>query len=431
MPDRAHLFRGEWLSAAELEGALKELPAILEQDLVEGPPPLDRVLEAIGGLHRGTDWQAMERAFSAAGAGGYAGELTRAARQALHPDVLWEKLRMELGQDPFQPTEVQQNVWECYAPLGVLLHIAAGNTPGLGALSALEGLLAGNINLIKLPQGEGGLTADLLRRLCEEQPALKPYLYALDISSGETERIKGLLALADGIAVWGSDEAVASLRMLAPPSVPLIEWGHRLSFAYVRPDAVNDAALEALARDVCEAEQRLCTAPQCILLDENRLESLNEFAQRFAKAMQAVSPQYPKAPMDLHQMADVTLAVQTARALEAVERRRVFSASDGSWHLWVDGEAKQPQASPLNRVVPILGIPEGELMTALRPHHGHLQTVGLIAEEPHRARLAQLLLRAGATRIARAGQMSKGTLADPRDGQAPLGRYVRRVRVQS
>ena len=42
-------------------------------------------------------------------------------------------------------------------PLGVLLHIAAGNADGLPAFSVAEGLATGNINILKLPQADNGL----------------------------------------------------------------------------------------------------------------------------------------------------------------------------------------------------------------------------------------------------------------------------------
>ena len=45
--------------------------------------------------------------------------------------------------------------------------------------------------------------------------------------------MKRLAGLADGVVVWGGDGAVRGVRELAGPSVKLIEWGHKISFAYV------------------------------------------------------------------------------------------------------------------------------------------------------------------------------------------------------
>ena len=58
-------------------------------------------------------------------------------------------------------------------PLGVLLHVGAGNMEGLPAYSAVEGLLAGNINLLKLPENDNGISSFLLRRLAAIEPRLR------------------------------------------------------------------------------------------------------------------------------------------------------------------------------------------------------------------------------------------------------------------
>src|SRR5512133_1760881 len=61
------------------------------------------------------------------------------------------RLQTELGADYHQtrrylPLYQDKPVTEQLAPLGVLLHVAAGNAEGLPAFSVLEGLLTGNIN---------------------------------------------------------------------------------------------------------------------------------------------------------------------------------------------------------------------------------------------------------------------------------------------
>lgn len=47
-------------------------------------------------------------------------------------------------------------------PLGTLLHITAGNMEGLPVFSIVEGLLTGNVNILKLPGNDGGLSMDII-----------------------------------------------------------------------------------------------------------------------------------------------------------------------------------------------------------------------------------------------------------------------------
>ena len=90
-------------------------------------------------------------------------------------------------------------------PLGVLLHIAAGNVDVLPAYSVVEGLLAGNINILKLPMGDSGLSVKLLTELIKVRPEISDYVYVFDVPSTDTENIKHLADLSDAIVVWGGD----------------------------------------------------------------------------------------------------------------------------------------------------------------------------------------------------------------------------------
>ena len=105
----------------------------------------------------------------------------------LRREALEYKLQVELGRDAasystkppgkLPPLTVQP------APLGVLLHIAAGNVDGLPAYSVAEGLLTGNINILKLPQADNGLSIEILRQLIAVEPALTDFIYVFDTPS--------------------------------------------------------------------------------------------------------------------------------------------------------------------------------------------------------------------------------------------------------
>ena len=73
----------------------------------------------------------------------------------MNKDNLNLKLKRELGTDDVQDLkriEFNRNIFETWCPLGVLTHIAPGNSPGLAFLAIIEGLLAGNINILKFLQ---------------------------------------------------------------------------------------------------------------------------------------------------------------------------------------------------------------------------------------------------------------------------------------
>lgn len=165
-------------------------------------------------------------------------------------------------------------------PLGVLLHIAAGNVDVLPAYSVVEGLLAGNINILKLPMGDSGLSVRLLTELIKAQPSISDFVYVFDVPSTDTENIKRLADLSDAVVVWGGDMAVRAARTMANTNTKIISWGHKLSFAYVYPDC-SDEDLRLLAESICVTNQLLCSSCQGIFVATDSKEEQTSVAGRF------------------------------------------------------------------------------------------------------------------------------------------------------
>lgn len=124
------------------------------------------------------------------------------------------RLKTELGDsDGFigPPNGITPKIKIQTKPLGVLFHIAAGNADGLPVTSVAEGLLAGNINILKLPSADKGLSIRIIKRLCKYEPLLSRYIYVFDTPSSDVRTIQTLAGFADGIVVWGGTEAVKAL----------------------------------------------------------------------------------------------------------------------------------------------------------------------------------------------------------------------------
>ena len=105
------------------------------------------------------------------------------------------KLSTELGEGFFTPYRTkpphnQKSICVRAMPLGTLLHITAGNIDGLPAFSLAEGLLTGNINIVKLPQADNGLTLMLITSLLEIEPALSDFIYVFDTPSADLAALK-------------------------------------------------------------------------------------------------------------------------------------------------------------------------------------------------------------------------------------------------
>lgn len=307
-------------------------------------------------------------------------------------------------------------------PLGILFHIAAGNVDGLPAYSVIEGLLSGNINILKLPSSDNGLSIRLLYELIQIEPKLKEFIYVFDVPSTDFTTIQKLASMADGIVVWGGDEAVKAARNMADITTKIIDWGHKLSFAYMT-SSISDDQLYQLACHICETNQVLCSSCQGIFVDTNQIEVLENIGQRFYEQLLKVNMNYGKT--DIGMRGKNTLRLYTDK-LEN-NNYKILSNEGISVVIKYDQEL---ELSYLFRNVWIKALPHENIIYQLKPHKNHLQTCGLFCDESEKEFLSSLLASAGIIRITK-GDMSRMIAGEAHDGRYPLIEYSRIVEIDS
>ncbi|WP_029002629.1 acyl-CoA reductase [Azorhizobium doebereinerae] len=441
--NRRHLWRGEWLAAdldTDLDTALAGLGDTLDTDL---SATLDTgvLLRAADRLSAAIARRAHPELSEALAEAGYSAEQADRVLDRVAGFLSWDslsaKLSRELGADDpamLRRFDFSRPIFEGWAPLGVLMHVAAGNAPTVAPLSVVEGLLTGNINILKASSSDGPFAELLLKALVDAAPdgALKPFVYSLRIPSSDKARLTTVLNLADGVAAWGSEEAVNAIRALAPSSARIVEWGHKISFGYVTPAAAADpAVLAAMAHDVCLNEQQACASPQCLYLEvedgEDVQAALNAFAGRFAAALGEVSGRTPaRLVPGPQEQAEITTACELVRLGAVLGEGDIVEAPDGSWRLLLDYAAPL-RASPLFRTLWIKPMVRARLVATLRPLRPYLQTCGLGCAAGELAALTSLLTKAGVYRVTPPGGMLDGYMGEPHDGVYALQRYSRRV----
>ncbi|NDD31788.1 MAG: hypothetical protein EB084_26370, partial [Proteobacteria bacterium] len=224
---------------------------------------------------------------------------------------------------------------------------------------------------------------------------------------------------------------MAGARQLVPAHARLIEWGHRISFAYIAGSRLHDdALLEPLASDICLYDQQACSSPQCVYLETAEPAVLEGFAERLAAVLDRVSRTRPGARPTQVEWAEITTVTELARLDACLERTRVIEAPDRSWRVLVD-QRSSLQASPLYRSVWVKPLPRADIIGTLRPLRQYLQTVALAADLADTQPLSTALFAAGAQRITDVGHMLDSYVGEPHDGLYALQRYTRRVSVQA
>lgn len=336
------------------------------------------------------------------------------------PESLKRKIEIELGDYLNLPSKLDNSTIRERYPLGVLFHIAAGNVDGLPSYSVIEGLLSGNINLLKLPSGDNGLSIMILKRLIDVNPRLKDFIYVFDVPSTEVSSIKKLADLSDAIAVWGGDLVNKAVREFADVKTKIISWGHKVSFAYV-DNYVSDEELKALMHALASSEQLLCSSVQGIYLDTDSLDELYAFAKRCFDIISKENLKLKPSPA----------AAKGKNALlfynEILERKSAKGLYLDNGVSVIVKEDYELEASWQFRNLWIKRLPHEKIVFVLKKNHDHLQSVGVSVKKENIALIQNLLAQAGLSRITKLDQTSRMIIGEAHDGVYPLKVYSRIV----
>ena len=332
---------------------------------------------------------------------------------------LMKKIDIELGElkDGVLPLD-KDNVRR-YEPLGVLFHIAAGNVDLLPAYSVIEGLLVGNINILKLPSGDNGLSIRLLQELICEEPSLKDYIYVFDVPSTEVETIKQLASYADATIVWGGEEACKAARQFVDIHSGIILWGHKISFAYL-DENVTDEELKSLAESICVSNQLLCSSVQGIYVNTEKKEDLQGFCKRFLPIFASVSKEMDTLPLTMK--AKNSLRIYNER----LEGRgdNIFQSGGVSIQIKDD---QTLELSGLFQNIWVKALPQRQIVQILKPNKNLLQTVSINQSIQSKDDIISALLRSGVSRVVPLGDNSRMIPGESHDGEYALRRYIRVV----
>jgi phenylacetate-coenzyme A ligase PaaK-like adenylate-forming protein len=435
-----HFWQGERIGDKELEARLENLHAWISESLDSDNSSLD-----IGALLSACERYAKALRNKQAN---YA-ELLKLVEDPqilvemaafLDRSNLEQKLQRELGsRRPFLPTreEYFDSIFEAWAPLGFLVHIAPSNSPTVAPLSLIEGLLSGNLNFLKLSSADNDFSQTFISGLldCDPTGTLKNFVVIARFSSRNQSWLERLFQAADGISAWGGEEAVQSIKKVAPSATRVIEWGHKISFVYLTADRMtpsreSDTILEEAAKEVCFFEQQACSSPQCIYVDTDDWSRLEQFGERFAKILDRVSATIPKLEPMSDESGEITLVTELEKQEGCFGKARVIESLKKDWRVLID--ARSPlAASPLFRTIWIKPLPRKKIVETLRPMRSYLQTVGVSCSMKDLAELSDSLIKAGAVRIRRIGEMPGSYSGEAHDGVYALQRYCKRVSIQA
>jgi hypothetical protein len=293
----------------------------------------------------------------------------------------------------------------------LIVHILPGNLPGLAAIPAALSLAIGSAALLKPGRGDRAFPALFIESLAARDAELAAALVAVYWPGGDRACEDVALGAADLVVAAGDDATIADLARRTRGR--FIGHGHRVSFAVVTRDAVDDpCAAAGLAVDVATWDQRGCLSPQLCFV-EGDFDAACGFGVRLATELVKQEAALPPAVMTTGER----LAVRRWRdeaewASFDGERYRLFAAADEAAGTVVVEPTAVFRPTPLSRCVRVLPLASFEELAAiLAPLRGLLEGAGLAASPARWDGCVAQLSAAGIPLVSRLGTMQRPPLA--------------------
>jgi hypothetical protein len=336
--------------------------------------------------------------------------------------------------DEFQPAA--KGGWTRAFGPALLVHSWAGNVPALPLWSLVCGLLVKAGNVGKLPSAEPVFASLFARLLAEVHPPLADCLAVVWWQGGDTQAAASLFAAADTVLAYGGNDAIAQVRAQLPVTTRFLGYGHKLGFALVGRAALDTQRGPATARlaahDIARYEQQGCYSPHLFYVERGGAVTPRAFAQYLAGELANLQRRFPRRVLALEEAAAVAGGRQAAelRAI-AGDAHALFGDAHSAWSVAYADSATGLAPTGGGRTIVVAAVDAlDEAVAQVAPHARFLQTAGIAAEPGELFRLAELLGRAGVTRIAALGAMTAPEAGWHHDGRFNLLDLVRMVEIE-
>jgi hypothetical protein len=307
-----------------------------------------------------------------------------------------------------------------------LIHVIAGNAPGVAALTVLRGALTKGVHLIKLPSNDLFTATAILRALSAVAPG-HPVARSFSAAywRGGDAAVEGLLfrpQFFDKLVAWGGDSTIRSARQYIGPGFELVAFDPKTSISLVGREAFTSDEVLAEVAERAAADATIMNQQACASSRIQYVEGSVEQVDRYCALLQA----------RLGVERETTSACGNPLAGNLRDEIDGLRGMEPHYRVWGGYEGKglvirseEPvDFHPDGRVVNV--VPVNSLEEAVRRANVATQTVGIYPPE-RKAALRNALAAAGAQRVVTLGQAIAFETGLSHDGFYPLQRFVRWV----
>jgi Acyl-CoA reductase (LuxC) len=307
-----------------------------------------------------------------------------------------------------------------------LVHILAGNAPGVSVLSVMRGALVKGVHLFKLPSNDLFTATAVLRTMASVAPGhpLVRSFSAVYWRGGDTSVESHLFRAQyfDKLVAWGGEAALRSAKNYIGPGFELVAFDPKTSISMIGREAfASEATLAEVARlagdDSTPYNQGACVSSR-IQYVEGTPEQIDSYCTLLQQQLGVERPR----------CAAVGQAV-TSELREQIEALRDLEPDYRVWGRF-DGRgivirSEEPvDFYPDRKVVNVVPVPS--LREAVRFANVATQTVGVFPAS-RKAEVRDALASAGVQRVVTLGKALGPGPGLPHDGFYPLHRFVRWV----
>lgn len=307
-----------------------------------------------------------------------------------------------------------------------MVHILAGNVPGVAAMSLINGALSKGVHLFKLPSNDLHTATALLQILSQVAPdhPISRSFSAAYWRGGDAAIESRLFTpvFFDKLAAWGGESSLRSAKNYVGPGFELISFDPKTSISMIGREAFAEGSdLEAIAelaaQDATPWNQSACVSSRFQFIEASE-EQADRYAEALARRMavdrRIASARGPRVPSALREEIEVLRDLGSDFG--------VFGAFDGSG--LVIRSDTPVDFHPDGKIVNVVTV--ASLKEAIRYTGVATQTVGVWPPE-RKAALRDALASAGAQRIVTLGAAADGSAGLPHDAFMPLHRFMRWV----
>lgn len=355
-------------------------------------------------------------------------------KEILSPDALTQKMNTEFRQIPRGPESwyrPETGTILRWHPIGTVFHVLSGNVFLVGPGSLVEGLLTGNVNILKMSSGETYFMPQFLQSMAEVDTdgVVSSSVALVSFSSGRKDLIQCVKSRSDGVVVWGGEEAVQSYRSNLPSKTRLVIFGPKMSFGLVTNQGFASWGVEKVATQLSNElgiwDQNACTAPQvCFVQGE---ENAQKLVDSLPEALNTSLKEFPPGIISSDEAVEIEKLRSIFEVREGLGEGTIHAAPGFDWTVLLDKEVDL-KPSPLHRTIRVIPFESlDEIYSVVEPMKSYVQTVGLVATSEESLFVSNELSARGALRITTLGSMSGGDIDEPHDGAFDLPQLMNLV----